>query len=155
MKPAPMTVEQIPEHLPGWIRRHLTQYSEDPQTGHLWDASVFGGKGPTPCLILTTIGRRSGRSLPMPLIYGRDGDELILIASKGGAPQHPAWYLNLSVEPNVGVQLIDECFAVVARTVEGSDRQRLWDLMVDIYPPYAEYQSKTERLIPVVALARA
>jgi len=150
-----MTVERIPEHLPEWIRQHLTQYSEDPEVGHLWDATAAGGKGLTQCLILTTIGRRSGRTLPMPLIYGRDGDKVTVVASKGGASQHPGWYLNLNADPNVGVQLINECFAATARTAEGAERQRLWDLMADIYPPYLEYQNKTERQIPVVVLERA
>jgi deazaflavin-dependent oxidoreductase (nitroreductase family) len=149
-----MTHPTIPEGLPDWITKHLTQYYADPEQGHLWDSSPLGGKGPTPCLILTTTGRRSGRELPMPLIYGKSEDEFVIVASKGGAPQHPAWYLNLTAAPTVTVQVVADRFTATARTASGEERARLWKEMVEIYPPYAPYQTKTDREIPIVVLTR-
>ena len=88
----------------------------------------------------------------MPLIYGKDGDRHIIIASKGGAPEHPAWYLNLVAQPKVNVQVSDKKFHAVARVATGEERQRLWAMMTGVYPPYPDYQKNTDREIPVVVL---
>jgi deazaflavin-dependent oxidoreductase (nitroreductase family) len=141
--------------LPDWIVEHLETYASDPEKGHLWDGSQFGGHKDTPTLLLTTRGRRSGRTVTLPLIYGRDGDNQVIIASKGGAPENPAWYLNLTADPNVGVQVAADRFQAVARVATGAERERLWSMMVQVYPPYDDYQSRTERQIPVVVLTRA
>ena len=142
------------QRLPKWILHHLQQYAESPEQGHLWDATAVGGHANTPTLLLTTTGRKSGRQLTMPLIYGKDGDRYVIVASKGGAPQHPAWYLNLQHNPRVDVQVIRDKFPALARTVTGEERERLWKMMSAIYPPYPSYQQRTDRQIPVVVLER-
>ncbi len=118
----------------------------------MWDSSSVGGPGLLPTLLLTTTGRRSGKTRTMPLIYGESGGGYVIVASKGGAPKHPAWYLNLDAEPEVGVQVGAERFTAKARTASAEQRQRLWQQMAAIYPPYLDYQNKTDREIPVVVL---
>jgi deazaflavin-dependent oxidoreductase (nitroreductase family) len=109
-----------------------------------------------PTVVLTTTGRKSGDLRRNALIYGKDGDDFILIASYGGRPTHPLWYLNLVADPSVTIQERADVVNGVAETVpEGEERDRLWDKMVSIFPPYAEYQAKTERRIPVVRVRRA
>lgn len=139
--------------LPAWIADHLSRYiATDGADGYLWDASLGGGKGLVPTLLLTTVGRKSGKSLTLPLIFGRSGVNNVIVASKGGAPTHPAWYLNLQANPEVHVQVKAEKFSARAYTAEGAERAALWSKMVDIYGPYAQYQTKTDRQIPVVVL---
>ena len=105
-----------------------------------------------PSLLLTTTGRKSGEKFIFPLFYGKTGDSYIIVASKGGAPQHPGWYRNLLADPNADVQVGTEKFKARARTVTGAERARLWDVALKFWPPYADYQKKTEREIPVVVL---
>ena len=139
--------------LPAWIKNHLTRYlATDGEDGYLWDASLGGGKGLVPTLLLTTIGRKSGRVLTLPLIFGRSGPNYVVVASKGGAPTHPAWYLNLQANPEVKVQVKAEKITARAHTAEGAERTALWRKMVEIYGPYDKYQTKTDRQIPVVVL---
>jgi deazaflavin-dependent oxidoreductase (nitroreductase family) len=102
-------------------------------------------------LLLTVRGRKTGKKRTVPLLYGRDGDRYVVVASKGGDPKHPAWYLNLR-DGEADLQVGSEHVHVRARDAEGEERQRLWAMMVDLYPPYAEYQEKTSRQIPVVVL---
>jgi proline iminopeptidase len=90
----------------------------------------------------------------MPLIYGETGGKYVVVASKGGAPTHPGWYLNLVAQPAVEVQVAADRFRATARTVTGDERSRLWQTMAAIYPPYNAYQAKTQREIPVVVLER-
>lgn len=148
-----MPSNSIPSYLPDWIRDHLRRYLEsDGADGHMWDSTVVGGPGPLPTLLLTTRGRRSGKRLILPLIYGDTPKGPVIVASKGGAPTHPAWYLNLTAQPEVEVQVGPKRFRAKARTVTGSERSALWKQMVGIYPPYTDYQKRTEREIPVVVL---
>ena len=141
--------------LPGWIKDHLARYiATDGAEGYLWDASLGGGSGMIPTLLLTTVGRKSGRELTMPLIFGRAGPDYVVVASKGGAPAHPAWYFNLQANPDVRVQVKADKFKARARTAEGAERAALWKEMVRIYSPYELYQTKTPRQIPVVVLSR-
>lgn len=138
---------------PTWIQNHIDLYREDPEKGHMWDSTVVGGPGPLPCLLLTTTGRKSGKSRTMPLLYAKHEGNYVIIASKGGAPKHPAWYLNLSANSEVEVQVAHDVFKANAETVpEGDLRETLWEKMVEIWPFYNEYQEKTERKIPVVLL---
>ena len=103
-----------------------------------------------PCIIVTNIGNKTGAIRKTPLMRAVDGDNYILVASQGGAPKHPVWYYNLKADPNVEIRDETEVFSLRAREVpEGSERQRLWDIAVAAYPPYQEYQDKTDRLIPV------
>jgi deazaflavin-dependent oxidoreductase (nitroreductase family) len=150
------TVRDLEEgKVPDWITAHLKLYLETGgRDGHYWDTTFAGGKGLTPCLILTTVGRRSGQKRPMPLIYGTAGKVLVVIGSKGGAETQPAWYWNLLSEPRVEVQAGADCFAAKARIASGAEREALWTMMVDVYPPYRDYQAKTSRQIPVVVLER-
>lgn len=144
----------VPEHLPDWISSHVRTYLESGGTeGHLWDSTVVGGPGPLPCLLLVTKGRRSGKKITVPLIYGETGDgRYVIIASRGGTPTHPDWYLNLVADPRVKLQVGTERFEAVASTCDDADRESLWNMMAAIYPPYDAYQSMTERRIPVVVL---
>ncbi len=141
--------------LPAWIQDHLERYrATNGEDGYWWDASRGGGTGKVPTLLLTTIGRKSGKPLTLPLIFGRAGDDYVVVASKGGAPNHPAWYLNLAANPDVEVQVRADKFRARAHTAAGQERKQLWEKMVGIYAPYMQYQQKTEREIPVVVLRR-
>ena len=140
----------LPGHLPDWIREHLELYvGSGGREGHEW-------RGVT-TLLLKTVGRRSGKPLLLPLIYGLDpehpGERFVLVASKGGAPAHPAWYLNLAAEPRVEIQVGPKQYAAHAETVSGEERARLWRLMAAIWPDYDNYRRATDREIPVVALS--
>ncbi len=141
--------------LPAWIQDHRSRYlASNGEDGYLWDASKGGGKGMVPTLLLTTRGRKSGNVLTLPLIFGRSGSDYVVVASKGGAPTHPAWYLNLDANPDVEVQVKADKFKARAHTVTGAERADLWARMVDIFAPYADYQKKTDRQIPLVVLKR-
>ena len=151
-----MAESSEPKELPAWIKDHLSRYlSTNGEDGYLWDASLGGGKGLVPTLLLTTVGRKSGRELMLPLIFGQSGSDYVVVASKGGAPTHPAWYLNLEANPEVQVQVKADKFKAIAHTANAEERVALWPLMVEIYGPYADYQKKTDRQIPVVVLKRA
>ncbi len=118
-----------------------------------WSDGRIGGtfRG-GPILLLTTRGRRTGQQRTWPLCYLVTGDELVLVASAGGAPRHPAWYLNLRADPRVSIQLEDRTRTMVARTAEGTERARLWERAVRRYPVCAAYQRRSGREIPVVIL---
>ena len=120
----------------------------------LTKGKVGGRMRGAPVLLLTVRGRKSGKRRTTPLLYGQDGDNLVVIASKGGDPKHPAWYLNLR-DGEADVLLGPEHRHVRARDAEGEERERLWAQMVSLYAPYADYQQKTERRIPVVVLEPA
>jgi deazaflavin-dependent oxidoreductase (nitroreductase family) len=127
---------------------HVRRYVEtDGEVGYTWREGA-------PILILTVTGRKSGAEYSTPLIFGRAGDDYVIVGSQGGRPQHPDWYLNLLAEPEVGVQVKVDRFRARARTAEGGERERLWRQMNEIWPHYDEYQAKTHRVIPVVVLER-
>ena len=139
--------------LPAWITDHLRRYLEtDGADGHHFDASAIGGPSAVPSLLLTTVGRRSGEPLQLPLFYGEVPGGYAIVASKGGAHSHPAWYLNLQKQPLVDVQVGNRKLKARARIAEGEERAAIWDLMLRVWPPYAEYQRGTPRKIPVVVL---
>ncbi len=141
--------------LPQWISDHVRTYQEsDGKEGHYWDATAVGGSGPVPCLLLTTVGRRSGKATTHPLVYGRDGDRYVIVGSKGGADTHPQWYFNLRAAPTVDVQVGPERFTATATLAAGDERRRLWSLMTRVCPPYEDYQAKTQREIPIFVLQR-
>ncbi len=129
-------------------QEHVDRYqATDGAEGHDWL------KGTT-ILLLTTSGRKTGNSTTTPLIYTLDGDNPVVVASKGGAPEHPGWYLNMLKTPHVEVQIKGETFHAHPRTAEGEERERLWKQMAVAWPDYDEYQTKTDRKIPVVVLER-
>ena len=139
--------------LPDWIAAHVKLYKTDPERAHLFDASFGGGKPDTPTLLLTTRGRKSGREISTPLIYGTQGSAYVVIASKGGAPDHPDWYKNLVADPTCHIQVSRNAYRARARTATGTERARLWARLNEIYPPYDEYQrTAKDREIPVVVL---
>ncbi len=105
-----------------------------------------------PVLLLTTTGRKSGHRRTTPLTHQRDGDTYVVIASNGGSPQHPAWYLNLRANPDADIQIGREHIRVRAETANDEDRERLYNQAANIFPGYAEYQKETARKIPVVIL---
>ena len=114
---------------------------------------LIGGRvGGLPVLLLTTTGRKSGKKRTMPLVYLPDGDNMVVIASNGGADQHPAWWLNLRANPKAEVQVGRDAKAVVAEKAQGEERKRLWSAVVEMYHGYDEYRRMTEREIPVVIL---
>ncbi len=126
---------------------HVKRYREtDGEEGHDWNG--------TQALILTTTGRKSGQSRDNALIYGLTGDSPIVVASKGGDPAHPDWYVNLVEQPEVEVQIRGDRFPARARTATGEERTELWAEMLKHWAPYDEYQTKTDRQIPVVVLDR-
>ncbi|ADP82177.1 nitroreductase family deazaflavin-dependent oxidoreductase [Pseudofrankia inefficax] len=126
---------------------HVERYLQtDGAVGHAWNGVT--------CLLLWTVGRRTGQRRVNPLIYGRDGDDYLVIASQGGAPNHPGWYHNLLAQPEVEVQVEADRFTARARTAEGEERDRLWTLMAARWPNYDEYTKRTTRRIPVVVLER-
>ena len=143
------TDEQPTDPQADWVRDHLHRYvATDGTDGHEWRPGV-------PTLLLTTRGRRSGKLRRTPLIYGRDGDRYVVVASYGGSPQHPDWYFNLTDDPDVTIQVGPDEMPARASTIEGADRERLWGVLTGIWPDYDKYQAKTERTIPLVALEPA
>jgi deazaflavin-dependent oxidoreductase (nitroreductase family) len=139
--------EEIFDSPRGWVARHIRRYMEsDGKAGHRWSG--------VHTLLLTTRGRRSGKLRRTALIYGRDGDRYLVVASSGGAKHHPAWYLNLTENPEVEVQVGPDRFAARAHTASGEEKARLWGTMASIWPEYDRYQARTERDIPLVVLER-
>jgi deazaflavin-dependent oxidoreductase (nitroreductase family) len=108
----------------------------------------------TTILLLTTTGRSSGEQRTTPLIHRTDDGRWVIVASKGGAPENPGWFENLSADPNATIEVPGETIAVRASVAEGEERSRLWSLMNEVWPAYDDYQAKTDRQIPVVVLTR-
>jgi deazaflavin-dependent oxidoreductase (nitroreductase family) len=125
---------------------HVRRYRETGgEVGYLWNG--------VPTLLLTTMGRRTGMERTTPLIFGRDGDDHLVVASMGGAPRQPAWYLNLNADAAATIQVKAERIPVAARTASAEEKPRLWRIMCGIWPNYDAYQARTERDIPVVVLS--
>lgn len=103
-------------------------------------------------LLLTTTGAKTGQQRTTPMMFHRDGDRILVIASNAGAPKHPDWYLNLAADPRVTVELADEKFAATARALNADEREPVWELLTGNYPFFADHQAKAGRTIPVVAL---
>jgi deazaflavin-dependent oxidoreductase (nitroreductase family) len=127
---------------------HVDRYrATDGREGHDWQ------KGSS-TLLLTTTGHKSGEQRTLPLIYGRAGDDYLVVASKGGADEPPAWYVNLQKDPDVEVQVWGDRFPARARTATPEEHERFWTVMTREWPDYDDYQRRTEREIPVVVLER-
>ncbi|MFI6322857.1 nitroreductase family deazaflavin-dependent oxidoreductase [Nonomuraea sp. NPDC050556] len=126
-------------------KEHVLRYqATDGAEGHEWNGTTV--------LLLTTTGRTSGRSYTTPLIYQEDGGSYVVVASKGGDPADPEWYKNLQASPEVEVQVKGDRFKAVARTATASEKAALWPVMTKAWPSYDDYQTKTDREIPVVIL---
>jgi deazaflavin-dependent oxidoreductase (nitroreductase family) len=129
-------------------KEHVDRYrATDGEEGHDWQG--------TQTLLLTTTGRKSGEERTTPLIYGRRGDDYLIVASKGGADAPPAWYLNLEANPDAEIQVRGDRFKVRARDAGQEEKPEVWQTMTGEWPAYDEYQTKTDRQIPVVVLERA
>lgn len=133
-------------------KEHVERYeATGGEEGYHWE------KGTT-ILLLHTTGRKSGKAFTHPLIYrdkSESGDDgYLIVASKGGDPNPPEWYLNLEADPDIEIQVRDEKFPVHARTATADEKPALWDRMVEVWPDYTGYQQKTDRDIPVVVLER-
>lgn len=138
--------EEVVDSPTDWVAEHIQQYVQtDGSEGHFWNG--------VPTLLLTTTGRKSGKLRRTALIYGRDGDRYLVVGSQGGSPKHPSWYLNLLANPTVQVQVGSDKFTAHASAAAGAERQRLWPIMAAIWT-YDEYQTKTEREIPLIVLER-
>jgi deazaflavin-dependent oxidoreductase (nitroreductase family) len=125
---------------------HVQRYQEtDGDVGYLWNG--------VPTLLLTTTGRKSGEARTTPLIFGRDGEDYLVVASMGGAPQHPNWYRNLLVNPSARIQVRGEHLEVTTQTADDDGKPRLWKIVTDVWPNYDVYQSRTDRVIPIVVLS--
>jgi deazaflavin-dependent oxidoreductase (nitroreductase family) len=142
--PAPSPIHDSEQ---GWVKAQIDEYVA---TDGAKPVFRYG----SPLVLITTQGRKSGEWRRTCLIGASDGSNVIVVASKGGAPEHPAWYHNLEANPRVWVQQGAETSWTVAHTADPDEKPRLWDKMVGLYPDYADYQVKTDRDIPVVVLVR-
>ena len=136
-----------------WVGDHRDRYLRSGGVeGHIEDLTPVGGRDfATHCLVKYT-GRKSGKAFITPLSYADIGGEVVIVASKGGADQHPDWYLNIIAAPEVEFQIATQAFRAAWREPEGAERQKVWDFMVDCFPFYATYQAGTSRTIPVVMM---
>ena len=126
---------------------HTRKYRETGgEVGHDWQG--------TQTLLLTTKGRKSGEPRELPLIYGKSGDDYLIVASKGGADAPPAWYLNIEADPDVEVQVWDDRFPAKARVATAEEKAEMWKTMTAEWPAYDDYQKKTDREIPIIVLER-
>lgn len=126
---------------------HVRRYEEtDGEVGYNWNGAHI--------LILSTTGRETGKTRKHALIFGRDGDDVLVVASKGGAADHPHWYKNLDANPKVSVQIKGETYDGLARTASPEEKKRLWPIMTGHWPSYDDYQARTTRDIPLVIIER-
>ena len=150
-----MSAPKLAPNLPQWMKDHTDRYLSSGGTdGHLYTISRPGSPSLTvPSLLLITTGRKSGEKYIFPLFYGETGGSYYVIASKGGAPEHPGWYRNILANPAVEVQVGTKKLHAKARTATGEEREKLWHQAVEFFPPYADYKVKAgTREIPVVVL---
>ena len=150
-----MAEAKLAPNLPQWMIDHSNRYISSGGTeGHMYTMNMPGRPTLTvPSLLLTTTGRKSGERFIFPLFYGSEGNSYFVIASKGGAPEHPGWYRNILANADVEVQVGTKKMHARARTATGDERARLWTKSLDFWPPYADYQVKAgSREIPVVVL---
>jgi proline iminopeptidase len=149
-----MTEAKLAPDLPDWMVEHASRYlSSGGADGHMYKMSQPDRPDLTvPSLLLTTTGRKSGEPFIFPLFHGKTGNSYMVVASKGGAPQHPGWHRNILANPEVKVQVGTAKMKARARTTVGDEHARLWEGALEFWPPYADYQKKPEREIPVVVL---
>ena len=140
--------EEVIDSRVGRVKQHIRRYVESGGAdGHIWDGR--------PTLLLTTLGRKTGRLYRSALIYGKHGDQYVVVASARGAARHPSWYLNLLEEPEVTVQVGSDVFTAQAREASANEKPELWQAMTSIFSKFERYQARTKRVIPVVVIERA
>jgi deazaflavin-dependent oxidoreductase (nitroreductase family) len=154
MSDRPVTMTEIERATLEFVTRHRESYiASQGLEGHILDYRHLGGNRFTTCLLLETIGRKSGERRVTPLIYGDTGGEVVVVASKGGADVHPAWYLNIQAMDQVTIQIGGQAFRCAWREPAGEERAAIWDFMAGVYPPYRDYQAATRRQIPLICFA--
>jgi deazaflavin-dependent oxidoreductase (nitroreductase family) len=137
-----------------WKAEHLAMYLESGGAkGHIMDLRDIGGHRFTTNCLIKYIGRKSGKTIITPLIYGDIGGEVVIVASKGGADHHPAWYLNVRDGKELSFQIATQAFRATWREPTGAERVKVWDFVVGVFPPYKNYQASTAREIPLVMLS--
>ena len=135
-----------PANILGYMQDHIRRYlSTDGAVGHMENG--------LPCLVMTTLGKKTGEPRQAAMIYSQAGGDFVVIGSKGGSDTPPAWFVNLMATGGGFIQVADKRYCVTARIAEGAEREPLWQQMAGIFPTYLEYQQKTERLLPVVVLS--
>lgn len=140
-------IDRATDSTTGWVADHVQQYvSSGGAEGHIWQG--------VPTLVLVTTGRSSGEPRRTGLIYGTAGEEVVLVASQGGAPTDPQWYKNIQANPSVGVLVGTDAYTATARIATSEERPALWSQMAQVWPAYDEYAQKTDREIPIVLLRR-
>jgi deazaflavin-dependent oxidoreductase (nitroreductase family) len=153
MAEEPVAVTDLEKANIAWMANHLRTYLESGGTeGHVIDMSHLGGHPTSVTLILKTIGRKSGEPRLIPLLYSYIGGEFLLMASRGGADIHPAWYFNMTAADTVDIQVGPQAFRCTWRVLEGAERERAWAISVTNYPPVEGYTEHTDRVFPLVAL---
>lgn len=130
------------------MQDHIQRYRETNGV----DGHEFGG---CYCLLLDTIGRKSGETRTVAVVYGQSGDDFIIIGSKGGSPTPPQWYLNLMASPSVNIQVKDKHYSVEARLASDTERPALWSIMTEAFADFNDYEKKLGRQLPVIVLSRA
>jgi deazaflavin-dependent oxidoreductase (nitroreductase family) len=130
-----------------WNRQTIEEFrANNGKVGGMWEGR--------PLLLLTTTGAKSGKKRTTPTMYLRDGDRLLIFASKGGAPTNPAWYHNLIADPQVTIEVGDEKYEAIATVLKGEERDQFYAKQAELYPQFGEYQKRSTRKIPVIALER-
>jgi deazaflavin-dependent oxidoreductase (nitroreductase family) len=136
-----------------WVGDHRETYLRSGGTeGHIMDITPVGGHSFTTHCLIKYQGRKSGKTFITPLIYGDIGGEVVIVASKGGADQHPEWYLNILESKEIEFQIATQAYRATWREPKGAEREKVWSFMVDVFPSYANYQKSTSREIPLVMM---
>jgi deazaflavin-dependent oxidoreductase (nitroreductase family) len=148
-----MKADPIPHAIRDAIAAHRDVYLRSGGTeGHIQDGRSSGGNFLATNCLLKFKGRKSGRIFITPLCYGAIGGEVVIVASKGGAAEHPNWYLNIREASHIEFQIATQAFRAAWREAEGRERAKVWELITTCYPFYARYQASTSRLIPIVMM---
>jgi deazaflavin-dependent oxidoreductase (nitroreductase family) len=140
------TIQKLKEHRAVYLGSGGTE-------GHILDGSFIGGHKLCATLLLKCAGRKSGKTIITPLVYGYIGGDVVVVASKGGADAHPAWYLNVKDSKEVAFQIATQAYRASWREPVGAERTKIWDYMVGVFPPYQNYQASTQREIPLVMMS--
>ena len=136
-----------------WVTEHREMYLRSGGTeGHVMDITPVGGHSFTTHCLIRFKGRRSGKVYITPLIYGDICGEVVIVGSKGGADTHPEWYLNIKDGMDIEFQIATQAFRATWREPQGAEREKIWNFMVDVFPSYANYQTSTDRQIPLVMM---
>ncbi len=141
------------ERMQDWLAQHRESYlGSGGREGHVMDLSALGARAFTPHCMIRYKGKKTGKTYVTPLIYGAIGGEVVIVASKGGADQHPGWYVSIKDQPEIDFQVGTQAFHGTLREPRGEERAKVWELMAENFPPYRDYQKSTDRQIPMVMM---